>query len=436
MTRDYPWRFMGFLVLANLVPQLYTLFNLFWIGRISAEAFAITEQNEFIELAIEVLMATIPLGALALIARHHQHREKVIAIIKAGLIMQVALALMLTALIVCFAERLPGIIGTPDALVHPTRTYLVLRALTIPCDMAAYMLLIAIKSLHKGREAFLLVALSIGLNILLDLFLISTTPLSLHLGLPGVVLAYFVTQIVLMVIAAVYLFSLLQIDGPTLRAAAWRREVVPLWRIGGWSGLETAIRMIGVAWILMMLNGIGADEYGGFGIATWIFWILLMPFFAITQGTSILVGNYAGAKRYGELTGSMKISLLLVMGYSFTVVATGTFWWRPVSLFLNPNPAIVDWSVASFSVLIFGFVGFGVGNVLRSIFYGTGQTRYVFYLGIITNFGIILPFFLLVQAGIIVPTFAMVMMVYLAANLIDPLLAGCWARKVVRALPA
>ncbi|MDO8872929.1 MAG: hypothetical protein Q7V05_09410, partial [Methanoregula sp.] len=97
MTRHYPWHFMGFLVLANIIPQIYILINIFWIGRISTDAFAITEQNVFIELVIEVLIATIPVGVLALTAQHYHNREKVCEILKAGLILQAALSLTLMA---------------------------------------------------------------------------------------------------------------------------------------------------------------------------------------------------------------------------------------------------------------------------------------------------------------------------------------------------
>jgi Na+-driven multidrug efflux pump len=426
---------MGFLILANLIPQVYTLFNLFWIGRISTDAFAITEQNEFIELALEILMSAIPIGVLALTAQHYHNSKKVIGIVKAGLILQAALSLSLMVTIILYNQELIEMIGTPDSIMNPAREYLLLRSITIPFDMVAYTLLIAIRSLQKGKEAFLLVTISIILNILLDLFLITNTPVSLQMGIPGVVIAFLITQIVLMVIAAAYLFPLLRITIPSLFTTAWRQEVIPLFRIGGWSGLEAGVRMIGVVWILIILNGLGTDEYGGFGIATWIFWILLMPVFAIGQGTSILVGNYSGEKRYGDLLDIMKTSLLLVTVFALAVVLTGVLWWHPVSLFLNPNPGIAAGSVAAFSGLTLGFIGYSIGIVLRSIFYGTGQTRYIFYIGIITNLGIILPFFFLVQSGILVPTFPMVMMVYLIANIVDPILAFLWARCVVAGFP-
>jgi putative MATE family efflux protein len=400
------------------------------------DAFAITEQNEFTEIAIQVLVGSIPVGVLALTAQHYHNREKVIEILKAALVLQLGLSLLLTILIVFFHQELMGMIGTPESIMNPTREYLLLKAITIPFDMAAYILLVTIASLQKGKEAFILVTISIIVNILLDLFLISSTPVSLQMGIPGVAIANLISQIVLTVIAAVYLFPLLRITIPSLLTTAWREEVLPLFRIGGWSGLETVIRMTGTVCILIILNELGMDEYAGFGLATWIFWILLMPVFGIGQGTSVLVGNYFSERRYGDLLDSVKTSILLVTAFMVVAGITGILWWHPVSLFLNPNPGIAAFSVAAFLGLIIGFIGYGIGSVLRSIFYGTGQTRYVFSIGIVTNLGIILPFFILVKTGILTPTFPMVMMVYLVANITDPILAYVWARKVVAGFPA
>jgi Na+-driven multidrug efflux pump len=436
MTQNYPWHFMGFLVLVYLFPYTYTVTNIFWVGRISNDAFAITEQYEIIALAINVLEDFIPVGALVLTAQHFHNNKKIIEILKAGLIIQAALSLSLTVLIIFFNQEFIAMIGTPGSIVNPTREYLLLKSITIPFYIISFTLLMTIKSLKKGKEAFLLVAISIALNILLDLFLISNTPISLQMGVAGVVIAYLITQTVLTVIAVAYLFPLLKITVRSFLTTSWRQEVFPIIGIGGWSGLECAVRMLGLLWILIILNGLGTNEYGGFGIATWILWILLNPIFAIKQGTSILVGNYFSERRYDALLNIVKTSLLVVIVFTLAVVVTGIFWWHHVSLFLNPNPGIVTYSVAAYSGLIIGFIGYGIGLILRSIFIGTGQTRYIFYVGMISNLGIILPFFILVKAGILTPTFPMVMMVFLIACSVDPILVIYWARKVVAGFPA
>ena len=90
LTRAYPWHFIIFLVLAMLIPKLYELSDIYWIGQISFDALAITEQYEFLAVIIEIVNEAIPFGVLALVAQNYHNREKVISILKAGLLLQIA----------------------------------------------------------------------------------------------------------------------------------------------------------------------------------------------------------------------------------------------------------------------------------------------------------------------------------------------------------
>lgn len=436
ITEFYPWYFIGFLILANFIPQSYTLSNLYWIGRISTDALVITEQYEFMHTALEVLLSTIPVGVLALVAQNYHNREKIVEIVKAGVILQVALSLIVTIIFVFFNREGVAMIGTPLGIVDPTREYLMLRSIAFPFDGIAYILLVALKSLKRGREVFILVMVAVITNVVLDLFLISNTPVSLHMGVPGVAIGFLFTKILLMIISLAYLIHILNFNITSLITTTWRHQVVPLFRIGSWAGLETVVRMIAYMWILAALNLLGKDEYGGFGLALWIMWILFMPIFALGTGTSVLVGNFISEKRYGDLRNILKTSLVLVTAFSLTIAITGFLWWHHVSLFLNPNPTIVAFSDTTFSLLFIGFIGYCLGIVLRSVFYGTGKTRYILYITCITNLGIILPFCSLIWTGIITPTFTMVVGVYLVVYIIDPILAYLWARKVVSEFPA
>ena len=59
------------------------------------------------------------------------------------------------------------------------------------------------------------------------------------------------------------------------------------------------------------------------------------------------------------------------------IAGIGVRWWDSLSTFFNPNPDMVTYSVATFWWLIIPYIGFGIGTILRSIFYGTSQTRYI-----------------------------------------------------------
>ena len=53
LLKEYPWDFMGFLILALLIPRIYSLTNTYWVGHIDYSALAIAEQYEFMGILIE-----------------------------------------------------------------------------------------------------------------------------------------------------------------------------------------------------------------------------------------------------------------------------------------------------------------------------------------------------------------------------------------------
>lgn len=435
ITQEYPWHFIGFLILAMMIPKFYELSNVYWIGRISMDALAITEQYEFIAVSIEIVNEMIPFGILALIAQNYHNRDKVIEILKAGLIIQIVFSLIVTGIVVFFTKDFVATIGTPAEIVSMTSGYLLLKSFALPFEAVAYILLIAIKSLQKGKEALILVTISVLVNMLLDLFLISNTPVSLHMGIQGVAIGYVVSKVLLMLISVAYVIHLLRLDITSIVRTKWRDHIVPLFRIGGWTGLDSLVRNIGYMGLLLVLNVMGTNEFGGYGLAMWVMWTLLIPVLALGEGTSVIVGNYFGEKRYGDLLNVVKTSLILVTAIMLAIAIIGIFGWQSISTFFNPNPDMVTYSVTTFWWLIIPYIGFGIGTIFRSIFYGTGQTKYIFYIACIINIGMILPFIVLIRMGIIPASFTSVMMFYMISFLLDPILAFIWARKVVSEFP-
>lgn len=212
LIEPYPWSFMGFMLLIFIIPKLYDLSNVYWIGRISLNALAITEQFEFVSVSIEVVNEAIPFGVLALVAQNYKNREKILSILKAGLIIQLFFSILLMSIVVFFNSQFVSTIGTPGELVETTKKYLILKSVALPFESIAFLLLIGIKSMRKGKEALYLVFFSVILNMMLDLYLISDRSFSLHLGIQGVAIGYVVSKISLMIVSIIYLGYILEID--------------------------------------------------------------------------------------------------------------------------------------------------------------------------------------------------------------------------------
>ena len=433
LTEPYPWRFMGFMLLVFLVPKFYDLTNVYWIGKISFDALAITEQFEFIAVSIEIVNETIPFGVLALVAQNYKNKEKILSILKAGLVVQLVFSLLLMGVVVLFNSLFVKTIGTPVEIVETTSMYLTLKSLALPFESVAFLILIGIKAMRKGKEALYLVSFSVVLNMLLDLLLISNRSFSLHMGIKGVAIGYAISKVMLMMVSAVYLGYLLKINWSSfLGLVEFKSMFRPLFRIGGWTGLDSLSRNLGYIGLLTVLNVIGINEFGGYGLAMWVMWTLIIPVLALAEGTNVAVGNLYGEKRYNDMRKVIYTSIILAISTMLLIAVIGFFSWDAISAFFNPNPEMVQFSSTTYWWLMFPYVLFGIGIVTKSFFIGTGQTRYIFYVSLAVNASLIAPFVILARTGIIPSTYTSVMALFFLVFVIDLLITFFFADRLSR----
>ena len=435
--RPYQWGFVGFLVVAALIPKIYELTNTFWIGHISYEALAITEQYEFLGVTIEIVNETIPFGVLALVAQNYRNKEKIISILKSGLVVQLVFSSILMSIVLLFTPQFVSTIGTPPEIVSLTSSYLLLKAIALPFDAGAVLLLIAVKSMRRGRDVLYLVSFSVILNIVLDLFLISNTSISLNMGVQGAAVGYVISKVSLFLVTAGFTIKILDIRIRSISLSRWNSMTRPVFSIGGWTGLDSLVRNIGYILVpLNVLNVIGANQFGGYGLAMTVMWTLIIPVLSITEGTNVVVGNYFGEASHANLKKVIATSLLLVSIAMTIIAVSGVFFWNALSIFFNENPTMVYYSTTTFWWLILPYCLFALDGVLKSVFYGTGKTKYIFYASAFCNFVLIIPFWILAKVSLITASFENVMALFVCVFAADLTITYILFRRVLNQMGA
>lgn len=433
LIKPYQWGFIGFLILAAFIPKIYELTNTFWIGQISYDALAITEQYEFLAVTIEIVNEMIPYGILALVAQNYMNKEKIISILKSGLVLQLIFSSALMSIVIVFTPQFVSTIGTPAEIASLTGNYLVLKAIALPFESLAILLLLAIKSMRRGKEVLYLVLFSVILNVVLDLLLISNTSVSLNLGVQGVAIGYVVSKVALFIVSAGFATRILGVHVRTISLKNWASTVRAIFAIGGWTGLDSLVRNVGYILVpLNILNIIGTDQFGGYGLAMTVMWTLIIPVLAITEGTNVVVGNYYGERKPQQIKKVVITSILLVSLVMIGIAVGGIFFWNSLSSFFNQNPLMVHYSTATFWWLIIPYCLFALGMILKSLFYGTGKTKYIFYISAFCNFLLIIPFWFLAKLDFIVASFDNVMALFLVVFVVDIVITYILFRKTLK----
>lgn len=106
--------------------------------------------------------------------------------------------------------------------------------------------------MRRGKDVLYLVLSSVILNMILDLFLISNTSLSLNMGVQGVAIGYVVSKIALFAVTAAFSVRILGINLRAISISNWKSSSRSIFRIGGWTGADSLVRNMG--YLLVPLN--------------------------------------------------------------------------------------------------------------------------------------------------------------------------------------
>ena len=91
----------------------------------------------------------------------------------------------------------------------------------------------------------------------------------------------------------------------------------------------------------------------------------------------------------------------------------------------------MEYSTATFWWLIIPYFLFGLGMILKSVFYGTGKTRYIFYISAFSNFALIFPFWILAKLNIVTASFDNVMALFMIVFAADLVITYLIVRRLI-----
>ena len=430
---SYPKGFIGLILIAWAVPAVYSLANTFFIGRMEMEAIAISEQYENVAVTLEILLEMFPLAVLALVARDLTQTDKVNRIVRSSLLMQLPITAGFMLLILVGAGFFVEAINTPVEIQERTEAFLRIKSIAIPFEALGILFIISIKAMRRGILAVGIAAAGVLMNFILDVFLISDFSFSLRLGLMGSAWGYAMTKVVIFGIAAFAFYSTVKAE-PEVRFD--RKEAEAVFRIGKYTGLESAVRNAGyILGVLIVLNTLGPEEYGGYGVAMTIMWLIfLVPVLALGEATNIAIGNEYGKRNLKGIKDVQGVSLVLMGAYMVAAMLLGIVLWDPLSWFFNKNAAIVTYSTATFRYLAVPYIFFTVGTALRSLFIGTGKTLYYLVPSTVVNLGTYIPLGILVKTNAFAPTFDQLMVISIAVFSLDLLVVSALVRRHYREL--
>jgi len=376
------------LVAGNLLQTVYNLADMFWVGRVDAEAVAaVSLMFPTTYLFISVAMG-LTAGANAVISQHigaGNEREAQNAVAQ-SVILALAVAGSLAAFGLTIREPLVALIGAEGAVFDAALAYIEIIFLAIPFTFLFFVFRASLRAAGDTRTAMWLVAISAGLNIVIDpVFILDWGPF-LGLGAQGAAIATFIAR---GFAAAAGLYIL--VDGGwgiRLRVADLRPDWPVLRRlvdVGYPATFDGLARSLAAVTFAALVARFGAVATAAYGIGIRLMSVSWTVSGAVGQAAATGVGQNLGAgepDRAAEVTWKGTGGAMAVL-----FAAGGVAYFFPATLMrvFIADPAVVDAGVVFLRVIAPFWAFMGGLMVVQGGFRGAGQTSVAFLLSLLSR---------------------------------------------------
>ena len=365
------------LVLGNLVQTAYNLADMFWVGRVNAEAVAAVSLMfptswMFVSVAMGITAAAVALVSQYVGAGEQRKADHAVG---QTVLLTVGLGLLLALIGYVVRYPLVSLIGAQGRVFTYSMAYLEPILMAIPFTFLFFAFRAVLRAAGDVRTAMWLVVVSAGMNVILDPFLILGWGPAPALGVRGAGIATLLSR----VLAAVVGLGVLLNGGwgvrlriPDLKPD--REVLTDLVQIGAPGSADGLARSFAAVFFAALVARFGPVATAAYGIGVRLMSVSWTVSGAVGQATATGVGQNLGADtpdRAAEVTWK---AMAATMAFLFAAGALAFVYpAAAVGVFVD-DPAVIDAGVVLLRILAPFWAFLGGLMVIQGGFRGAGQT--------------------------------------------------------------
>ncbi|HHK67275.1 MATE family efflux transporter [Candidatus Acetothermia bacterium] len=381
-------------MLSNLLQTMYNFVDRFWLarlGKVEIAALAISWPLIFLVLS---LGAGVTVAGTALVAQYTGARRFEEANLAAGQVLAFTgiIAIVLAAAGFFAARPILSIMGAEPALTDAATGYLRVIYAGIPLMFGTFIVTALLNGVGDTITPMILMAVSVGVNLILDPFFIFGWGPFPAWGVIGAAVATVLSRGLLALIGFTLLFTGRLGIHIRPRHLKLRWEIVRrIISIGGLSSIGQTGTAIGFSIMNGALARIGTVVLSAFGIGNAFISIVLMPAMGLGQATATVVGQNLGADRperarRGAWAG-MSLSTVILVLASIVVLIFRT---NLIRFFLT-DPDVVAVGTQMLLLVSFAFPFMGIIQVVAGVYQGSGHTFYSMFFALFRLWALRVP---------------------------------------------
>ena len=403
------------LLVLGLCPTIYTTVRVFFVGQLPGEySYSIAGQLSWVNLLYEILSEAIILPLFFFIGKVYLDKKEFANRMRTGLLVSFVVYIVFSASIVICAEELLRLMAVDVSIIEESAQYIRIESMANIFLMMFNYISVGLVTLGKSRYVYTITGVKLVMCVVLDVFMVSTLPVSLNLGVNGIAFTNIIVNLTLLVISILILrregINLLTKDKLEF---SWMKGFL---KIGGISGLESFVR--NVAYMLMisrMVNIVG--EQGTYWVANNFIWgWLLLPVLQLGELIKREVATDESAVRTNTI-GYLAVTIFICIGWCATIPL-----WK---IFMKNILGYSDVDkLYELVILLLGFyVLYAVQNVFDATFYGLGKTKYMLFESVVTNTFYYGGAYIFYVTGIWTPSLVGIALLFGIGNAIDSIVS-------------
>lgn len=365
------------MVLEMVLESLFAVVDVFWVGRLGADAVATIGLTESLLSLVFAVGLGLSLSTTAMVARRIGEKDPAGAAVAGvqAIVLGLAVSVLVGLPCLFFAPNLLRLMGASPQILAVGTGY----ARIALAGSGAIMLLFLNNAIFRGAGdaaiAMRLLWVSNIINLFLDPCLIFGLGPFPRLGVTGAALATFTGR------SIGVLYQFYRLLRGTERIRILRQQIrinlavlLRLVRVSLTGILQFAIAHTSWIGLVRIVSVFGAAALAGYTIAIRIIIFIILPSWGLSNAAATLVGQNLGAKRPDRAeksvwrTGFYNMLFLGIIGVFFILFA------EPVVRLFTHDREVVQLAASCLRILSYGNVAYAYGMVMLQAFNGAGDT--------------------------------------------------------------
>ncbi len=365
------------MVLEMVLESLFAVVDVFWVGRLGANAVATVGLTESLLSLIFAVGIGLSMSTTAMVARRVGEKDPEDAAVAGVQAIVLGLATSVAVGIPCFiyAPQLLRLMGASPDIVSTGSGY----ARIALGGSGAILMLFLNNAIFRGAGdaaiAMRLLWVSNIINLILDPCLIFGLGPFPRLGVTGAALATFTGRS----IGVGYQFYRLLRGTERIRILTRQIRLnftvlLRLVRVSLTGILQFAIAHTSWIGLVRIVSVFGAAALAGYTIAIRVVIFVILPSWGLSNAAATLVGQNLGAKKPERAeqavwrTGFYNMLFLGSLGVFFIFMA------EPIARLFTRDPAVIPLAASCLRIISYGNIGYAYGMVMLQAFNGAGDT--------------------------------------------------------------